>query len=457
MTDFFLSAGAFVVTLGVLITFHELGHFWVARRFGVKVLRFSIGFGHPLWSRRSGPDRTEFVIASLPLGGYVQMLDEREGEVAPAERPRAFNTQPLGVRAAVVAAGPVFNFMLAVVVYWLMFVIGVEGLRPLVGEVAAGSAAARAGLEKGELIEAVNGRPTPTWEAVTLQLLEGALQSERVDLRVASSADGSVMIKQLDLTRTPPLKERGNVLENVGLSPGRPPMPAVIDKVLPDTPAQRAGLQPGDEVSAADGTPIGSWSAWVDYVRARPQTPIRVEVRRNSEHRTLTVVPELTTDDNGEQVGRIGAAVRVPEGFAERWRAEQRYPVGEALVQALSKTWEMSELTLRLLAKMLMLEASVENLSGPISIAQYAGQSASIGLAQFLAFLGLVSLSLGILNLLPIPVLDGGHLLYYAIELVKGSPVSEQTLLWGQKIGAALLILLMTLAVYNDIVRLLVK
>jgi regulator of sigma E protease len=443
---------AFIVAIGILVTVHEFGHFWVARRLGVKVLRFSIGFGQPLWRRTFGSDATELVVAAVPLGGYVKMLDEREGEVATADLPRAFNRQPLRTRFAVVAAGPLFNFLFAIIAYWMMYVVGVPGMRPLVGEVIPGSYADMAGIGVGDEIVAVENTPTPTWEGTVLALLEASLaESGRVDLTVRNPL-GEERHLQTQFDSGSELLQAGGVLENFGLGPWRPP--AVIDRLVAAGAGERAGLQPGDRIIRADGEAINSWEQWVGYVRDRPEQAMVVQVMRDGREVTLDLVPDSVAGEAGT-IGRIGAYVRLP-GDEQRatMRVVVRYGPLQALPEALRKTRDVTTLTLRTLWKMVTGKASVESLSGPISIAQYAGQSAAIGLATFLGFLGIVSVSLGVLNLLPVPVLDGGHLLFYLLELVKGSPVSEAAQLLGQKIGIALLLALMSLAFYNDLVRL---
>jgi regulator of sigma E protease len=443
---------AFLVAIGILVTVHEFGHFWVARRLGVKVLRFSIGFGRPLWQRTFGADATELVVAAVPLGGYVKMLDEREGEVATADLPRAFNRQPLRTRFAVVAAGPLFNFLFAIFAYWMMYVIGVSGMRPLVGEVVPGSYAAMAGISVGDEIVAVENTPTPTWESTVLALLDASLaESGRVDLAVRDPQGGERHL-QAHFDTSSELLQAGGVLENFGLGPWRPP--AVIDRLVAGGAGDRAGLQPGDRIIRADGEAINSWEQWVGYVRDRPEQAMVVQVQRDGDVVTLDLAPDSVAGEAGT-IGRIGAYVRLP-GDEQRatMRVVVRYGPLQALPEALRKTRDVTTLTLRTLWKMVTGKASVESLSGPISIAQYAGQSAAIGLATFLGFLGIVSVSLGVLNLLPVPVLDGGHLLFYLLELVKGSPVSEAAQLLGQKIGIALLLALMSLAFYNDLVRL---
>ena len=453
MSSVLFSLISFIVAIGVLVTVHEFGHFWVARRLGVKVLRFSIGFGKPLWKRTFGADDTELVVAAIPLGGYVKMLDEREGDVDDAELHRAFNRQSLRTRIAVVVAGPAFNFLFAILAYWAMFVAGVPGLRPVVGDVAPSSYAAQAGIIPGDEIISIENKLTPTWEAVVLKLLDSSLDDRQSVMLTVTGADGTD--RQLAASFEVPgkLLQKGGVLENFGLSPWQPP--AVIDRLVTDGAGERGGLRSGDRVIMADGTAISYWSQWVDFVRERPEQTIRVQVVRDGHELMLDIVPEKTTE-GGQVIGRIGAYVRLPSDEQRAtMRVVVRHGLLESLPASLEKTWSVTILTLRTLWKMVIGEASVENLSGPISIAKYAGQSAAIGLATFLGFLGIVSVSLGVLNLLPVPVLDGGHLLFYLLEWIKGSPLSDVAQLTGQKIGIAMLLALMSLAFYNDIVRLL--
>ena len=457
MSGVLFSIAAFVLALGVLITVHEFGHYWVARRAGVRVLRFSIGFGRPLWSRRFGPDQTEFVLAAVPLGGYVKMLDEREGPVPTAELPRAFNRKPVGQRMAVVIAGPAFNFLFAILAYWALFVYGVPGVKPVLDVPAATGLAAQSGIQAGDLLLSVDGKPTPTWDTAVLVLLDGALDRKRLALEV-EGADGDQRLVHLDLTEAEGLLERGDLLDGLGLRPWRPPLPPVIEQVVDDGAAARAGIQSGDRIVSADGRPMHDWDTWVSYVQQRPGQLIRVEIERDDAVIELSVRPERAADaagSDGGEVGRIGAYVRVPPELGAELRTETRYGPVAALQQGAIKTWDMSVLTLRTLWKMLIGQASLDNISGPISIAQYAGHTASIGLSTFLNFLAIVSISLGVLNLLPVPVLDGGHLMYYLIEFLKGSPVSERTEMLGQRIGIALLFALMSLALFNDFTRLL--
>ncbi|QKT02437.1 RIP metalloprotease RseP [Ectothiorhodospiraceae bacterium 2226] len=447
--DLLYTLAAFAVALGVLIAFHEFGHFWMARRAGVKVLRFSIGFGRPLYSRRFGADRTEFVIAALPLGGYVKMLDEREAPVAEQDLSRAFNRQSVGKRIAIVAAGPAANFLFAIAAYWLMFVIGVSGLQAILGEVPAQTPAAQAGLEQGQRVVAVQGRATPTWNAAMEALLPHLLDGGPVRIEVEDAA-GERAVRVLELPRMGADLDPREAIRALGLTPFQPRVPPVIGEVLRGGAAAEAGIVAGDRVLRIDGQPVDDWQGLAAYIAERPGQWLTLELERSGQPVQVRVRPVADADG----LGRIGVAVRMPE-LDPSWMGVERYGPLQAAWSGAERTWEMTTLTLRLLGRMIVGQASVENLSGPITIAQYAGHTASIGLAQFLAFLAIVSISLGILNLLPIPLLDGGHLLYYLVEIVKGSPVSEQTQLIGQRIGIVMLLALMTLAFYNDLARLL--
>jgi len=452
---FLYSLAAFIIAVSILVTIHEFGHFWVARKLGVKVLRFSIGFGAPLVSWRRGADATEYIIARIPLGGYVKMLDEREVEVAEHELPRAFNRQSLSTRTAIVSAGPIFNFLFAIIAYWCMYMVGVTGLKPIVGTVEAGSIAQKAGLQRGDEILRVEQHRTPSWETVSLQFLDRALSNGRITLE--STRDGTLIKTHIvDLQDVSSILDKGNLLENLGIMPLIPSPDPVIGTLDPAGAAERAGLKSGDRVISANKEQIDSWISWVNFIRNHPNKLIKLEIERDGQRQHIELTPISKTDAaSGKPIGYIGAAPDLSEFDPAQYRAVLQYPPVQAARQAIRKTWQVSALTVRMLAKMVLGEASVENISGPIGIAKYAGYSAAIGLGQFLAFLGIVSISLGILNLLPVPVLDGGHLLFYGIEWMKGSPVSEQVQMVGQRIGIALLVMLMFLAFYNDIVMLL--
>jgi regulator of sigma E protease len=443
---------AFIVAVGVLVTFHEFGHFWVARRLGVKVLRFSVGFGKPLWKTITGKDKTEYVIAAIPLGGYVKMLDEREGEVSTEELDRAFNRQPVSKRLAIVIAGPAFNFILAILAYWLMFMIGVTGIKPVIGTVTPDTIAAQAGLQRGDQILAVNAKRTPTWEIASISLLNEALQSALVRLEVQDSR-GNRRNLPLNLENTRELLAEGDLLGKLGITPWRPTIQPVIGELIEGGAGERGGLLAGDRITLADGIPMTAWKEWVEFVRARPDQVIALELERNNKNVNL----ELKTDSRREGdmiIGRIGAYPHIDKEAAAAMRVMVRYGPMASLAQALMKTWNISVLTLRVLWKLITGEASLKNVSGPVTIAEFAGVSAIIGLSAFLGALAIFSISIGILNLLPIPVLDGGHLLYFVIELIKGSPVSETIEAVGQRVGIAMLAGLMALAFYNDFARL---
>ncbi len=446
---------SFLVAICVLVAVHEFGHYWVARRLGVKVLRFSIGFGPAIrrWRGRDA-DQVEYVIAAIPLGGYVKMLDEGEGEVAPHERDRAFNRKSLAVRSAVVIAGPAFNFLFAIFAYATMFLVGVDGLKPFIGDVESDSIAARAGLRSGQEIVAIDGRTVRTWQGVIEGLLSHSVGGRAVPLTVRDEG-GSPRDLSLDLAGIPvDDMTSGGLFDAAGFTPRRPLIPAVIGLVEAGAPAAAGGLEEGDRVLSAGGEEIAGWSAFVDAVRASPGRALALEVERAGRTVSLTLVPEAVSDPSGASIGRIGAGPRRVEETLAGYYATERYGLGAALSRGLDKTVEMSVLTVRFLWKMVRGEVSLKNLSGPISIAQYASLSAEDGLGRFLGFLGIVSISLGILNLLPIPVLDGGHLLYYLIEFARGRPLSEQAQYAGQRIGIVLLVGLMGLAFYNDVARL---
>jgi regulator of sigma E protease len=469
MDSFFLSILGFIVAIGILVTVHEFGHFWVARKLGVKVLRFSVGFGKPLYSWRgkqkpsaSEPgdsqalnqtqDNTEYVIAAIPLGGYVKMLDEREGDVPEAELHRAFNRQSLPVRSAIVVAGPLFNLIFAIFAFWGVLVLGEVGLRPLIGEVSEDSPAATVGLVQGDEIVAVNQEPTPTWSRVLYQFAAASVTGNDIVFQV-KDAEGGTQEHVMAGDVIGDLAEIENPLEKLGLTPDLPVFPPVMGRILEAEAAAAAGLKVGDRIASADGQSMDDWQSWVTYVRARPGQLIKLQVERDGQLFDIDLIPRASgTPDN--PVGRIGAAAQVPEGSWDRYRVHDSMGMLEAIPAAAAETWDFSILTIKVMWRIVTGEASLKNLGGPITVADAAGQAVSAGLVQFLKLLAIISVSLGILNLLPVPVLDGGHLMYFAIEAIRGKPVSEKIMLQGQQIGMALLLALMGLVLYQDISRL---
>jgi regulator of sigma E protease len=446
---------AFIVAIGILVTVHEFGHFWVARKLGVKVLRFSVGFGKPLWLRKWGEDQTEYVIAAIPFGGYVKMLDEREGEVEQHELARAFNQKSVWRRIAIVVAGPAFNFLFAILAYYLIFLVGIICVKPVIGEISDPSPAYTAGVQQGDLILAVNGIETPSWERARFAMLEESVSADQIVLQV-QGRDLQIRDKVIDIKGLGLLKEEQiNLLRDLGIATWRPDVPPVIDEVLPDGAAWQAGLLAEDKVLTLDRVAILNVTQWVNHIRANPATEMVLRVLRNGEEVELTITPRSRTE-GGETFGYIGVKnrIEIPESVRREMMVTERYGPLEGMVEAMDKTWRMSWLTLRVLGKLVTGDASVRNLSGPITIAHYAGVSARIGLETFLGFLAIISISLGVLNLLPVPMLDGGHLFYYLVEVFKGSPVSEQIEIIGQKIGILLLFGLMSIAIYNDLLRL---
>ncbi|HJP38434.1 MAG: RIP metalloprotease RseP [Gammaproteobacteria bacterium] len=452
MDAFVTNILSFIIAIAILVAVHEWGHYIVARIAGVKVLRFSIGFGRPLWIKKYGQDQTEFCISAIPFGGYVKLLDERDCAVSLDEQERAFNRQSPPVKTAVLVAGPLLNFLFAIGAYWCMYMVGVPGLKPVIGAVEPATIAARAGVLAGDEINAVGARAVATWEGAVLEILGQLLDAGEIELQVTGQDGGERRVVMLAAGRESELTEPGQLFTGLGFSPWSPVVPAVIDKLTPGGPAERGGLLAGDEVIAADGEPISSWTEWVEFIRVRPEQTMTVTVLRDGlEHQFEIHIG--VAEEGGESIGRIGTSVLIVDDLMAEMRAEQRYGVLAALSVAITKTWDMTTLTVRMLASMVTGGVSIKNISGPINIAQFAGQSASIGLVAFLSFLAIVSISLGILNLLPIPMLDGGQIAYQIVEAIKGSPISERMQIFGQQMGILFLLLLMSFAFYNDLTR----
>ena len=437
------------VTLGLLITFHEFGHYWVARRMGVKVLRFSIGFGKPLW-KRVGRDGTEYVIAAIPLGGYVKMLDAREDEVPAGDRDREFTGKPVLARMAIVAAGPVFNFIFAVVAFWAMLVVGKPDYLPIVG--TAQGLAAQAGLRAGDTLLQVGGTPVQSWSSAALALADAV--AARAPTRIlVRDADGVRRTLTLPLQRIPAAMGEQQAVQRIGLVPRQMLVPPVLGAILPDSAASAVGLRPGDRITALDGKPVADWNDVVTLVHADagPGRTLTVQVLRDGKRLSFAAQPRLETGADGKPAWMLGVS---PAPYEVHYDTVQRANPLRAVPEAFAETWRLTAQTVSMLGRMLTGQSSLKNISGPISIAQYANTSADLGPAWFLYFLGIISLSLAVMNLLPIPILDGGHLVYYLIELIKGSPVSARVMAAGQYLGMALLVALMGLAFYNDLLRL---
>ena len=443
---------AFLVAIGILVAVHEYGHFWMARRVGVRVLRFSIGFGKRLWTRQ-GKDGTEYAISAIPLGGYVKLLDEREGPVPAADLSAAYNRKPVWQRILVLLAGPFANFLFAAAAYWVLFVVGIPALKPVLGEIAPQSVAARASLAPGDEILAVGSRQTGTREAVVLAILDQLMDGGTITLQVRSP-DGATRAAPLAIVGSPrPLTEPGALLPGLGFEFWYPAMPAVIGTMQPGSPAERAGLAAGDRIVAVGGTSVADFPALVKLVQPQPGKTLEFTVERAG-GRVVVPVEVEAQRDGSKLVGRIGVRPASPGPIPEDMRTRERFGPVASLVRAVDKTWGMSVLTVRLLWNVATGDVSVKNLSGPINIAEYAGFSARQGILAFLSFLAIVSVSLFVLNLLPIPILDGGQIVYQLAELVKGSPLSERAQAAGQKVGIFLLLVLMSFAFYNDLSRL---
>lgn len=440
---------AFIVALGVLITVHEFGHFWVARRCGVKVERFSIGFGKALW-RRSDRQGTEYVIALIPLGGYVKMLDERVESVPAELRHQAFNNKTVLQRASIIAAGPIANFIFAVFAYWVVFIHGVPGVRPVVGEILNGSVAAEAQITSGMELKAVDGIETPDWDAVRMALI-GKIGDSSTTLTVSQFGEEATQQKQVDLREWQFEPDKQDPVVALGIRPRGPQIETTLAEVQANSPASAAGLQAGDRIVKVDGQPLSQWQAFAAQVRDNPRKNMALDVERNGELVALTLTPEAKPGNEAE--GFAGVIPRVIP-LPDEYKTVRQYGPFAAVGEASVKTWQLMKLTVSMLGKLITGDVKLNNLSGPISIAQGAGLSAEYGVIYYLMFLALISVNLGIINLFPLPVLDGGHLLFLAIEKIKGGPVSERVQDFSYRIGSILLVLLMGLALFNDFSRL---
>jgi len=443
------SFAAFIVALGILITVHEFGHFWVARRCGVKVERFSIGFGKALWRRRD-KQGTEYVIALIPLGGYVKMLDERVESVPPELRHQSFNNKTVLQRAAIISAGPIANFIFAIFAYWLVFIIGVPGVRPVVGEIVSGSPAAEAQITPGTELKAVDGIETPDWDAVRMALV-AKIGDESTTLTLAPFGSEKTSDKTVNLHGWQFEPDKQDPVTSLGIQPRGPQIESVLAQVQKDSAASRAGLQAGDRIVKVDGQPLDQWQNFVATVRDNPGKDIAIEVERQGSTVSLTLTPDVNPHNKAE--GFAGVIPRIIP-LPEEYRTVRQYGPFAAIGEASAKTWQLMKLTVSMLGKLIVGDVKLNNLSGPISIAQGAGMSAEYGLIYYLMFLALISVNLGIINLFPLPVLDGGHLLFLLIEKIKGGPVSERVQDFSYRIGSIVLVLLMGLALFNDFSRL---
>jgi regulator of sigma E protease len=448
------SLPAFLIAVGLLVTVHEFGHYWVARRLGFKVLRFSVGFGKALWSRTAGADRTEYVVAAIPLGGYVKLLDEREGPIDPGELHRAFTRRPHWQRILVLFAGPAVNIIFAILLLAVLFWNnGVNDVRPLVGTVLADTPAARAGMASGEEILALDGTPAPGQMDVLLELLDrmSGQGSTKLTLRTATGATREVLLEVADPAQRRKLTEPANLLRGLGFDFWSPPVPALLGTVVKDGAAARAGLVAGDQVVAVNGTAVVDFAALAQRVAAAPGEELLLTVRRGGEERAVRVTV-ATLEENGSRVGRLGiGSARVP--LPESMRRHTEVGPFAALALGARESWRITVLQAKVFARMLTGQVSLKNLSGPLGIMEAAGDSARLGISSFASFLVLISLSLGFLNLLPIPILDGGQIVYQTVEWIKGSPLSERAQLVGQQLGIGLLVLMMGVALFNDVVR----
>lgn len=453
MMDILWSFFGFIIAIGILVTFHEFGHFWVARRLGVKVVRFSIGFGKPLWKHTSKAG-TEYVIAMIPLGGYVKMLDETtEENINPADLQFAFNQKSVWRRMLIVLAGPAFNFIFAIFAYWLIFSIGMTVVAPILGEMQSQSIAAKSGLQNGDEILTVDGQSVNDWHDVNFALVSKIGETGTVLITYKSLKSNDIYSATLNLSDWKVDQKKPDLLGSLGFNPYYPDIPAVLAKVIPDSAAAKAGLQPQDTILKIANQPIKNWEQMVPVLNHHVNKPTQIEVLRNGKLISLTLTPEAVKNADG----LISAKIGVQSGFVkwpENLLRTVRYPFFKAGAEAVKSTWNITSLSFQMLYKMITGKISARSISGPIGIAEGAGYSAQLGFNVYLTFLALISISLGVINLLPVPMLDGGHFLYYVIELLRGKPLSLKTQMLGMRLGLLLLFSLMLLAVFNDVSRL---
>jgi len=449
MSSALINLLSFVVAISILIAIHEYGHYIVGRWSGMKVLRFSIGFGKPIWMRRSGKDNTEYCIASIPLGGYVRFLDTREGPIEPEDEGRAFNQRPVGARIATLLAGPLFNFLFAIVAYWVLFMPGAIVMKPAIGEVIPDSHADRAGLQYGDKIVAVGDQQTNDWESTLVAILDEMVASGEIPLTLEDDRGGQRRTSLAVGDDAARLTEPGALFDGLGFAVWQPL--SQVGELTPGGAAELAGIRPGDRIVSIDGESVRFWTELLGVVRSRPGETVDVEYDRGGypSSVTLTLGDEGTDKDRRGLIG-IGLADTAADYYYRR-----TYSPLESFSAAVDKTWTSTLFTIRMLGRMVTGDVSIKNISGPINIAQFAGESAERGPSYFLGFLAIISISLGVLNLLPIPVLDGGQIVYQVVEMVKGSPLTERAQMLGQQIGILALLLLMSFAFYNDIARIL--
>jgi len=449
MHEIIYSIPSFLVAITILVAIHEYGHYWVAKTLGVKILRYSIGFGKPLYKKTFGADKTEFVIAAIPLGGYVKMLDEREADVAASELPRAFNRQSVSKRFAIVFAGPLFNFIFAVFAYWAMFVNGTPGIKPIVSDIAADSPAQIAGLRQGDTIVSINDFETPVWDVVIAEFVP-ALMDASITKVIVKNKDGIMDELSFNFSSVKFDLEQDNIFKTLGFQPWRPALIAEVGAVLEGEPADKAGVLKGDVILAVNGISVKDWNGMAKEISKYPEQRVNLRLKRQNDTREIDIITKSIQVKN-KKIGRVGIA---PVSFPDEMKTTYQYSIFESIPKAIETTWLSSKRTVNFLYKMVVGEISLKNISGPISIAKYAGLAADAGFSKFVGLLAIISISLGVLNLLPIPMLDGGHLMYYVIEIIKGSPVSASAEMFGQQIGLVLLLMLMSLAFYNDLLRL---